>query len=349
LEPQGLGALQLAFEQLKARLAAEGLFDEARKRPLPFFPCRVGVATALGGAALHDILAILRQRCPRLHVVVRPVRVQGIGAAGDIVDAIEDLNAYPGLEVLIVGRGGGSLEDLWSFNEERVARAIAASRLPIVSAVGHEIDLTIADLVADRRAPTPTAAAEMIVPRTRDLTDAVSRAAAGLAGALARRTLRERRVLDDLGGRLRDPRRRLADVRAQVTLCGRRAEQAVRQRAVAARAALGGVAHRLRLQDPRIRVATCTERVAGAQHRLALASAHAVAAARERVVRAAGALDGLSPLGVLQRGYSLTRTLPERAIVRDAQTLAPGDRVEITFAVGRALARVERGGGGSES
>jgi exodeoxyribonuclease VII large subunit len=156
-------------------------------------------------------------------------------------------------------------------------------------------------------------------------------------------------VLDDLGGRVRDPRRRLADVRAQVTLCSRRAEQAVRQRASAARAAAGGASHRLRLQDPRIRVAACAERVAGAQHRLALASTHAVAAARERVVRAAGALDGLSPLGVLQRGYSLTRTLPERAIVRDAETLAAGDRVEITFAVGRAVARVERGGGGSES
>jgi exodeoxyribonuclease VII small subunit len=196
MEPQGRGALQLAFEQLKARLAAEGLFDEGRKRALPFFPTSVGIATALSGAALHDILVILRSRCPALHVVVRPIRVQGVGSAEDICQAIADLNAHRDLEVLIVGRGGGSLEDLWSFNEERVARAIAASRLPIVSAVGHEVDFTIADFVADRRAPTPTAAAELVVPRLDDLRALVARGQAGLAGALARRSARERRHLE---------------------------------------------------------------------------------------------------------------------------------------------------------
>jgi len=142
MEPLGRGALQLAFEQLKERLSAEGLFDEARKRPLPFFPRHIGIATALGGAALHDILVILRSRCPALHVVVRPMRVQGPGAADDIVRALDDLNAHPALEVLIVGRGGGSLEDLWPFNEERVGRAIADSRLPVVAAIGHEVDFT---------------------------------------------------------------------------------------------------------------------------------------------------------------------------------------------------------------
>ena len=184
MEPQGTGALQLAFEQLKARLAAEGLFDERRKRALPFFPRRIGIATALSGAALHDILVILRARCPGLHVVVRPVRVQGVGSAEDICRALDDLNAHRDLEVLIVARGGGSLEDLWSFNEECVARAIAASRLPIVSAVGHEVDFTIADFVADRRAPTPTAAAELVVPRVADLRVLVARGQTGLAGAL---------------------------------------------------------------------------------------------------------------------------------------------------------------------
>jgi len=341
LEPQGRGALQLAFEQLKARLAAEGLFAEARKRPLPFFPCHVGVATALGGAALRDVLVILGQRCPRLHVVVRPVRVQGLGAADDIVDAIADLNAHPELEVLIVGRGGGSLEDLWPFNEERVARAIAGSRLPVVSAVGHETDLTIADLVADRRAPTPTAAAEMVVPRTADLGASVARAAAALAAALARHTGRERRRLDDLGRRLRDPRRRAGELRAEIARLGRRAEQACRRRIATARAAVAGAEHRLGVQDPRARAAALAERVAGMRRRLDLAAVRAVAAARARAGRAAAALDDLSPLSVLRRGYSLTRTLPDRVIVRDAAALAAGDRVEITFAAGRATARVE--------
>ncbi len=195
MEPLGTGALQLAFEQLKRRLAAEGLFDERRKRPLPYLPARIGIATALSGAALHDILVILRARCPALQVVVRPVRVQGPGSADDICQAIADLNAHAGLEVLIVARGGGSLEDLWSFNEERVARAIAESRLPVVAAIGHEVDFTIADFVADRRAPTPTAAAEIVVPRLADLRAVVTRGQTQLAGALGRRLARERRHL----------------------------------------------------------------------------------------------------------------------------------------------------------
>ncbi|MGH7786076.1 MAG: exodeoxyribonuclease VII large subunit, partial [Candidatus Binatia bacterium] len=164
LEPRGVGAVQLALEQLKERLAAEGLFDAARKRPLPAWPRAVGVVTALSGAAIHDIVATLRARQPSVRVIVRPVRVQGQQAGADIVAALADLAAVPDVDVVIVGRGGGSLEDLWAFNEERVARAIAASPRPVVSAVGHEIDVTLADLAADCRAATPTAAAALVVP-----------------------------------------------------------------------------------------------------------------------------------------------------------------------------------------
>src|SRR5271156_3356108 len=171
IEPRGAGALQAAFEQLKRRLGAEGLFDQARKRPLPLLPRAIGIVTALGGAGLRDLLRILLDRYPNLHIIVRSARVQGQGAASEIAAAIEDLNRDGRAEVIIAGRGGGSLEDLWAFNEEIVARAIHCSGIPIVSAVGHEIDYTIADFVADLRAPTPSAAAELVTPDMSEILD----------------------------------------------------------------------------------------------------------------------------------------------------------------------------------
>lgn len=216
MEPQGVGALQLAFEQLKKRLHAEGLFDAERKRPLPFWPRAVGVVTALTGAAVHDIVTTLRSRLPQVRVIVRPVKVQGEGAGGEIAAAIGDLNRLPEVEVLIVGRGGGSIEDLWAFNEETVARAIAASRVPVVSAVGHEIDVTIADLVADRRAATPTAAAAMVVPDRAELAARLAVALADLEAA-ARGAVRESaQRLNAASARLRDPRQWLRMQRVRI-------------------------------------------------------------------------------------------------------------------------------------
>ncbi len=165
MEPREKGALQLAFEQLKVKLAAEGLFDEARKKPLPAYPRHVGIITSSQGAAVHDMITVLNRRWPGLEILIYPVKVQGNGAKEEIAQAVADFNAYlPGTDVLLVGRGGGSIEDLWAFNEELVARAIAASRIPVISCVGHETDTTIADFVADLRAPTPSAAAELAVP-----------------------------------------------------------------------------------------------------------------------------------------------------------------------------------------
>ncbi len=169
LQPAGIGALQLAFEQLKQRLRAEGLFDEAHKKPLPEFPERIGVITSPTGAAIRDIISVIHRRFPAIQIILYPVRVQGEGAAEEIVQAIKDFNEFKAVDVLIVGRGGGSLEDLWAFNEEKVARAIYDSHIPIVSAVGHEVDFSISDFVADRRAATPTAAAEMVVPDRKEL------------------------------------------------------------------------------------------------------------------------------------------------------------------------------------
>src|SRR5881396_3072212 len=217
-EPKGVGALQLAFEQLKARLAAEGLFDQARKRPLPFLPRRIGVVTSPTGAVIRDIVQVAHKRDPGVTIVLDPVAVQGESAAGEIARAIEELNEMGGFDVLIVGRGGGSLEDLWPFNEEIVARAVAASRVPVVSAVGHEIDFTIADFVADMRAPTPSAAAELVV---RDRADLLER----VVGYGDRSVHAVRTVLRDLYARVEAERRGLLDPTALVARAMQRRDE----------------------------------------------------------------------------------------------------------------------------
>jgi exodeoxyribonuclease VII large subunit len=216
MEPRGLGALQLAFEQLKQRLGKEGLFDQARKRRLPALPRRIGIVTALGGAALRDMLRVLLDRYPNLHVIVRPALVQGAGAAGDIAGAIDDLNLDGRTEVIIVGRGGGSLEDLWAFNEETVARAVVRSAIPIVSAVGHEIDYTICDFVADIRAPTPTAAAQTVVPIKAELRRHLADAQATMVAAAENAVALRRRQVAHLEIRLRDPQSLLRQMHQRI-------------------------------------------------------------------------------------------------------------------------------------
>jgi exodeoxyribonuclease VII large subunit len=206
MEPRGLGALQLAYEQLKQRLGKEGLFDASRKQRLPMLPRRIGIITALGGAALRDMLRVLLDRYPNLHVIIRPALVQGAGAAPEVAGALADLNADGRADVIIAGRGGGSLEDLWAFNEELVARAIFRSRIPVISAVGHEIDYTIADFVADVRAPTPTAAAQLVVPIKAELRRRLFDMQSTLAAAVHNKTASHRRHLAHLENRMRDPR-----------------------------------------------------------------------------------------------------------------------------------------------
>jgi exodeoxyribonuclease VII large subunit len=296
MEPRGVGAQQLALEQLKAMLAAEGLFAAERKRPLPFFPRCIGVVTALGGAAIHDILTILDQRCPDTRVIIRPTKVQGVGAGVEIAAGVRDLNDHGEVEVIIVGRGGGSREDLSAFNEEVVARAIAASTVPVVAAVGHEIDLSIADLVADYRAPTPTAAAEVVVPRWEDLRSQVEGAYQALVFAMQRHLDEGRETVAHLRKRFRDPRQALA----------------LQQDALRTLATRLSTAFRYRHERTRARLQELTT-----------------------------ALNSLSPLAVLGRGYSLTRTVLGGKVVTDAASLIPGDLVRLTFAKGEARARIE--------
>lgn len=248
--PQGVGSLQVAFEQCKARLATEGLFAPERKRPLPYFPRCIGVVTSPTGAAIHDLLQVLHRRHAGVRILLRPVRVQGEGAAAEIAEAIADLNRHGGVEVLIVGRGGGSLEDLWAFNEEIVARAIHASAIPVISAVGHEIDYTIADFVADLRAPTPSAAAEMVIQSRLELENHLDHLAMRLGHRMQGnlRLLTER--VESLGRRLVSPRQELRRCRQRQEEMARRLQTAMERRLAGAQGALATLAGRLDVLSP---------------------------------------------------------------------------------------------------
>jgi exodeoxyribonuclease VII large subunit len=341
LEPRGLGALQLAFEQLKARLAAEGLFDEARKRALPRFPKTIGIVTSPSGAAIRDMLRVIGRRFGELHIVLAPCRVQGDGAAEEIAQGIRDLEALGDVDVIIVGRGGGSLEDLWAFNEEVVARAIAGSKIPIISAVGHEVDVTIADFVADLRAPTPSAAAELVVREKQAIVEAVADLGHRLRRAIGRRLEHERhrmeavasrRVLTDPSRPLRDLHRRVDDGRARVHRAMDALLRVAAHRFELSTAGLRSASPRARLGRDRSQYERLTARLRGEAMRT-------LAGGRSRLGMAAGRLDSLSPLAVLARGYSLTRT-PSGAIVRSAGQMAPGDAVEVLLSEGTLDCRV---------
>jgi len=341
LEPRGLGALQLAFEQLKERLQREGLFDPARKRPLPRFPRKIGIVTSPTGAALRDMLRVIGRRFGEIHIVIAPAKVQGEGAAQEVAQRVRELNALGGVDVIIVGRGGGSLEDLWAFNDEMLARTIAASKVPVISAVGHEVDVTIADFVADLRAPTPSAAAELVVREKQAVADSVAHLGRRLAAVMRRRlarererleTARRRRVLTDARRPLRDLERRVDDATARL------------RRAIAA--AVRHAAHRvelaargLRAQSPVARTAADRRRLTDLSARLDRGLARQVDRARHRLGGGVGRLHSLSPLAVLARGYSLTR-LPSGEIVRSARQVAAGDAVTVLLDQGSLACRV---------
>ncbi len=295
VEPKGLGALQVALEQLRRRLEEERLFDPSRKRSLPFLPQRIAVVTSPTGAALKDILRVVFLRCGNARVLVVPVRVQGEGAAADVAKGIALANDVADVDVLIVGRGGGSFEDLFAFNEEIVVRAIAASRVPVISAVGHEVDVTLSDLVADRRAQTPTEAAEIVVPDRVELERRLFEGGMALVAAMRREIVSRRAGLDAIG-RSQALWRPIDRVRALQQL----------------------------LDDWSGRLASVVR----------LRFHHAVEAARVLSAR----IEGLSPLRVLDRGFSLT--LHDGVILHDAQGLHPGDRVRTLLARGAFTATV---------
>jgi exodeoxyribonuclease VII large subunit len=333
LEPQGLGALQMAFEQLKKKLQAEGLFEPARKRPLPSLPRKIGIVTSLDGAALKDIIKVLGRRHPNAHLVIRPTRVQGEGAAADIAEALRAIAKISGVDVVIVGRGGGSLEDLHAFNQEPVARAIAASPVPVVSAVGHEVDVTIADFVADLRAPTPSAAAELVVTAKDEFSARVMRLAQRLRSAARADVQRRRAAVHALTSR-----RGLAGWHARLAMRGRHAAELAYQlrRSAGAQVArrdrvYGALRLRLEARDLRRHLSAIRSRLTAAAGRLETADRSVRHRGQSRLASLAGRLENLSPLAVLARGYAVCWNADRTAIIRSASAVVPGDRVRVTL------------------
>jgi exodeoxyribonuclease VII large subunit len=297
IEPRGVGALQLAFEQLKQRLDDEGLFDPDRKKALPLLPRSIGIITSPTGAAIRDMLRVIKRRNPGIQVLLYPVPVQGVDAAPALVEALRYFNKKKNVEVMIIGRGGGSLEDLWAFNEESVARGIFASSIPVISAVGHETDYTISDFVADLRAPTPSAAGEMLAESDRYFQEMVTSLESSLVKSIRRQFELSRSALREFSRLLIDPRR------------------IVRQ-------------HAQRTDEMLERLA------AGFKHRLL----------RDRALLASlsAGIEHLNPLGILSRGYSVTRKLPEGMILKEAAAVMPGDLIRTRLHKGEVLSRIEK-------
>ncbi|MBU6391514.1 MAG: exodeoxyribonuclease VII large subunit [Planctomycetes bacterium] len=284
IEPKGIGALQLAFLQLKEKLEKEGLFDPVHKKPLPLLPKKIAVVTSITGAAIRDILNVINRRFARVEILIYPVKVQGEGAAQEIAQAIRDLNAISDIDVMIVGRGGGSLEDLWAFNEEVVARSIYASKIPIISAVGHEIDVTISDLVADKRALTPTEAGELVVPRYDQLEDSLVKIKARLIQYLYNKIL-------------------LMKSRMQ------------------------GIKNSFSFKRPFDKVFRLQQELDEITQRLVTRRKHIVELERQRLIGFANRLDNVSPLKVLNRGYSITTNVEEDKPVKSSEGLTIGKRM----------------------
>lgn len=341
VEPEGVGALQIAFEQLKEKLTNQGLFDQDRKRPLPFFPRTVGLVTSLSGATIRDILTILQKRCPLITVLVYPVPVQGAGAAEQIAEAIQALSASGDADVMIVGRGGGSLEDLWCFNEEIVVRAVADSAIPVVSAVGHEVDYTLTDFAADYRAPTPSAAAEVVVPLLNDVVnmlwdtwDRLERVMKAKVNLLTQHVHICRNTLPDPMLWFSRSAQRLDDLESRLRMALNCSHALLRPR-------LLSLISGLHTHGPQRQVVSALVVVPQLLKRMKQGMSTTTALKRHVLRSCAVSLNTLSPLAVLSRGYSIVETVPEGDIVRNAQEVTAGERVRATLAQGQLLCVVE--------
>jgi exodeoxyribonuclease VII large subunit len=342
MEPKGIGALQLAFLQLKERLQKEGLFDPTHKKTIPMVSQKIGMITSPTGAVIQDMLRILERRFENLHILLYPVRVQGEGASAEIVEAIKYFNQRTDVDVLIVGRGGGSLEDLWAFNEEEVARAIYHSKIPIISAVGHETDYTIADFVADLRAPTPSAAAELVVRDKREIKNILQYLGGRLENQMIQILNGYRTDLSHLRKVFREPGKKIEEYFLRVDdlinrirlstswVLKRRGEKCLH------------LNQGLLLRNPMQRVKNLRSSISEIEKRLGQDIRHSIEIRRQKASGLLGKLDSLSPLSILQRGYSIARKLPTLQILRDAAHVNEGDKVEVKLFRGTLVCGVEK-------
>lgn len=341
LEPKGWGALQLAFEQLKRRLKAEGLFDQEGKQPLPSFPQTIGIVTSLTGAAIRDLITVLHRRCPILKIVIAPVQVQGPGSAEQITAAIQALNKLGGVDVMIIGRGGGSLEDLWSFNDEAVVRAIAASRVPIVSAVGHETDVTLADFAADARASTPSAAAELVAPVLTEIVDRLSMLTARCRQVVTSQCLEQHQRLDLLLAHLENIRFKVLKEAQRVDSAVAGMREAVRVQLRQAMVNVQGWTQVLVSKSPALQVHRDLVILPQLRSRLIAAMSHGLKRKTEQAHTYLSRYSGLSPLAVLGRGYGILETMPGHRIIRDAGQVSVGEEILARLAKGQLRCTVE--------
>jgi len=334
MEPHGEGALRLAFEKLKAKLAEEGLFDEERKEPLPYLPQRVALVTSPTGAAVKDFIRVARQRFENAALSIYPVRVQGEGAAQEIADAVKDLNRWGGFDLIVLTRGGGSLEDLWAFNEEIVARAVASSGLPVVSAVGHEVDFSISDFVADLRAPTPSAAAALIFREKAVLKTHVDILINRMVMAVRGRVNLVREQTAHFLTRLGDPFRRLADRRLRLDDLTDEFINTARLVLETRRQTLMETKIRLAMNNPRIKLETVKTRLKGLRQTMIKAGLARVSRSRESLLIYLSRLGDLNPLAVLKRGYAVVRKRPELTVLRSVRDTDVGEKLNVLLAEG---------------
>jgi exodeoxyribonuclease VII large subunit len=342
MEPVGLGSLQMAFDQLKEKLRKEGLFDAAHKVPLPLLPQKVGIITSPTGAVIRDMLRILKRRNASLDVLLYPTKVQGPGAAEEIAAGILYFNSRSDIDVIIIGRGGGSIEDLWAFNEEVVAQAIYRSEIPLISAVGHEVDFTIADFVADLRAPTPSAAAEMVSGAREDLRTSVSSLRGRLIQAVQRGIERRRLKLERLSHNkaFTVAPNKIRDLQQRFDECALRMIQAMHRFS-------DGIRHQERMLSVRLSTVDLRRAIHQKKDRLARSRQELISGMKALLQReqsrfeiAAGTMNALSPLSILQRGFALCRDA-QGTIVKNASSITRGDSVRVTLAVGELNCRVE--------
>lgn len=343
VEYQGAGALQQAFDQLKRRLAAEGLFDEHLKRPLPQFPEHIGLITSPQGAAVHDFIRIATRRWPAVRISVYPVSVQGDQAATEMIQALSEINRQRPPEVIVLCRGGGSMEDLWCFNDENLARAIRGSAVPVVSAVGHEIDFTIADFAADLRAPTPSAAAELITPDSQAFRQKMQQSQNRLARSLRYQLEQARQRIQLMAQRLEAMPHPLERLMLRLDHQTNRLHNGLRQALSHRERLLESATLTLARHSPAHRLQLSRQRLQAVEKRLHYAIRRSMRAREDRFARTAGILHAISPLAILARGYAIVRTTGKRPHpVRRTQQVNQGDRVEAMLHQGRLLCRVEQ-------